>query len=382
MRDERLSIGIVGLGRFIEIAHMPCYYASPYADRIRVAAICDLDAGRLAEIGDRHGIAGRFTDAREMLRRADLDAVVVATPDHAHTAIAMAAIEAGKHVLVEKPLAMSTAECRGLADAARRHRVRLVTDFHKRFDPAHQDARDRIRDGQVGELQMGIAWMQDVISVPAGGFFRSDLAARSSPNWFLGVHFYDLLRFLTELEPAEVRATGYRQVLPARGIDTYDAIKADVVMASGASVSFNLSWNLPDAAPILTRQGIYLQFTCGDIDINSSERGYAVTTNERYRFVNPLFLRKTERGLLGYGIESIGEHLMEFRTLGGPEGDARYDALERERPSGLDGLWATAMAEAVDRSLARGTARAEGAVRVGAVVDLRAEFADALPGRS
>jgi len=379
MSEERLSIGVVGLGRFIEIAHLPCYYESPYADRIRVAGICDINEERLKRIGDDYRIAGRFTDAREMLARAEIDAVVVATPDHAHTATARAAIEAGKHVLVEKPLAMSTAECRALADAARRRRVRLITDFHKRLDPAHQDARGRIRRGEVGELQFGIAWMQDAISVPAGGFFRSDLASRSSPNWFLGVHFYDLLRFLTDLDPAEVRATGYRQVLPARGIDTYDAIKADFVMANGASVSFNVSWNLPDAAPLLTRQGVYLQFTEGDMDINSSERGYALTTKERYRFVNPLFLRKTDRGHLGYGIESIGEALLEFLSLKGPDREARYEAFEAARPSGIAGLWATAMAEAVDRSLARGIARPDGAVRVGTIVDLRAEFRDALP---
>ena len=62
MRQETLAIGVVGLGRFIEIAHMPCYFESPYADRIHVAAVCDVNPSRLDEMGARYGIAARFTD--------------------------------------------------------------------------------------------------------------------------------------------------------------------------------------------------------------------------------------------------------------------------------------------------------------------------------
>jgi predicted dehydrogenase len=370
MAQEKLRLGIVGLGRFVEIAHLPAYFESAYRELVEVAAICDLDPARVAAVGDAYRIPGRFTDHRAMLAGTELDAVAVVTPDHAHTQIVLDAIAAGTHVLVEKPLTMKAGEAARIVAAARDAGVAVIVDFHKREDPCHAEARDRIARGEYGSLQFGWAWMQDVLSVAAGGFFKSDLAARSSPNWFLGVHFYDLVCFLAGLEPREVRAVGYRQVLAARGIATYDAIKADFLFETGAAVSVFTSWNLPDTAPLLTRQGLYLQFSAGDVEIDSARRGFVATSASGYRLVNPMFLRNTPRGRAGYGIESIGEAMRLFLALERGGAEPREEAIAA---SGLatarDGLRATLMGEGVDRSLAGG--RTEDGVVVGVPVDLR-----------
>ncbi len=366
MADGRLKIGVVGLGTFVEIAHFPAYLESPYRDFIEVAAICDLNCARLTAIGEKYGVARRFTDHKAMLAEAALDAVVVVTPDHAHTAVVLDAIAAGKDVLVEKPLTMKTSEARAIVQAADRAGRLVITDFHKREDPCHQEARTRFMRGDYGPFQFGWAWMQDVINVAAGGFFKSDLAQRSSPNWFLGVHFYDLLCFLTGGVPVEVRATGYRHVLAARGIRTYDAVKADFVFADGAAVSVATSWNLPDAAPFVTRQGVYLQCATGDLEVDSSRRGFAATAEAGYRFVNPMFLRQTPRGYAGYGVESIGEALRVF--LARARGESGVPAQAAHFATAREGLTATLMAEGVDLSLARG--RKEEYADVGAPVVL------------
>ena len=368
MSGEKVRIGVVGLGAFVEIAHMPTYFDSAYSELVEVAAICDLNAARLAKIGDAYRIKARFGDHRAMLAGADLDAVVVATPDHAHTQVVLDAIAAGKDVLVEKPLAMRTTEARAIVEASERAGVLVLVDFHKREDPCHAEARARIENGDYGALQFGWVWMQDVIRVAAGGFFHSDLAARSSPNWFLGTHFYDCIRFLTGAEPVEVRAAGYRQELAARGIDTLDAVKADFVFSRGEAVSFFTSWNLPDAAPFLTRQGLYLQFSRGDVEIDSARRGFVETCAHAHRFVNPMFLRRTPRGPAGYGIESIGEALRVFHACKSGDRDEALARVHAQTATAHDGLWATLMAEAVDLSLARG--RREGSVQVGRVVKL------------
>jgi hypothetical protein len=153
-------------------------------------------------------------------------------------------------------------------------------------------------------------------------------------------------------------------VLAARGLRTYDAVKADFGFAGGAAVSVATSWNLPDAAPLITRQGVYLQCAKGDLDIDSSRRGFAATSESEYRFVNPMFLRKTPRGYAGYGVESIGEALRVFhaRVHGKDAVDGAHFATARE------GLTATLMAEGVDRSLAAG--RKEEYADVGAPVVL------------
>jgi predicted dehydrogenase len=220
--------------------------------------------------------------------------------------------------------------------------------------------------GEYGELQFGWAWMQDAIHVAAGGFFKSDLASRSSPNWFLGVHFYDLVCFLTGGDPVEVRATGYRRVLAERGLRTYDAVKADFVFKDGAAVTVATSWNLPDAAPCVTRQGLYLQCAKGDIEIDSARRGFASTSESGYRFVNPMFLRATPRGCLGYGIESIGETLRVFHARA--RGARRAFPAAAHLASAGEALTATLMAEGVDRSLAAG--RKEQYADVGAPIVL------------
>jgi predicted dehydrogenase len=370
MSDTKLRIGVVGLGTFVEIAHMPTYFDSRYSRFLEVAGICDVNADRLKEWGQKYKIAGQYTSLDEMLAKANLDAVTIVTPDHTHTPIALKALAAGCDVLVEKPLAMNVKDCHKIRQAARQYRRRVITDFHKQEDPAHQEARTRVRSGRYGELQFGYVWMQDAITVPAGGFFKTALAAHSSPNWFLGVHFYDCVRFITGLDPWRVKATGYKQVLgPEKGINTYDAIKADVTMNNGAALSFYLSWNLPENIPSLTRQGIYFQFTKGEAHIDTRDRGFFESTYQAgYKAVNPMFLRDTLHGKAGYGCESIGEALHEFYQLK-LANRANYAEVEAQHSSAINGFYATLTGQAVDSSLSQGQSLQGGQVVIGKEVD-------------
>ncbi len=349
---------------------MPTYFDSRYSRFIEVAGLCDVNADRLKEWGQKYKVTGQYTSLDEMLAKGNLDAVVVVTPDHTHTPITVKALEAGCDVLVEKPLAMNVKDCHQIRQAAIKNSRRVITDFHKREDPAHQEARSRVQAGRYGDLQFGYVWMQDSITVPAGGFFKTSLAAHSSPNWFLGVHFYDCVRFITGLAPWRVKATGYKQVLgPERGVNTYDAIKADVTMNNGAALSFYLSWNLPENIPSLTRQGIYFQFAKGETYIDTRDRGFFESTYQAgYKAVNPMFLRDTEHGKSGYGCESIGEALREFHDLKCADRAGLAD-LEKKHPSGMNGFYATLTGQAVDASLAQGQTLRGGQVVIGSQID-------------
>jgi predicted dehydrogenase len=369
-KDTKLRMGVVGLGRYVEIAHMPTYFESPYSSFIEVSALCDVSPERLKEWQKRYGVGAGYTDYQKMLADVPLDAVVVVTPDHLHTEIVCQSLAAGCDVLVEKPLACNIVECHRIIRSARQYRRRVITDFHKRFDPAHQEARTRIvQDRKYGQLQFGYVWMQDTIAIPAPGFFKSNFAEKSSPVWFLGVHFFDLIRFITAMEPIELRATGYRQVLAGMGINTFDAVKSDVIFNNGASISFCLSWNLPEGAPSLTTQGLYLQFERGDLKIDTRDRGMYELSDEGYKAVNPMFTRRTERGYAGYGHESIGEALLSFLQLKCSD-RADYLAQEQADPSGLDGFYATLIAEATHESLQRGRVISGGEVFLGRQINL------------
>ncbi len=364
MSNDKLRFGLVGLGRFVEIAHLPCYFETAYSDHITLAAICDLNEERLKEFAPQCRGAETFTDHRKMFAEAELDAAVVVTPDHAHTRVVLDALEAGLDVLVEKPLTMVTAEAVEIVEKARQLGRAVIVDFHKRYDPVHLALRERVLAGHYGAVQTAYSWMQDEITVPCGGFFRSDLAARSSPVWFLGVHFFDAMRFITGLEPIEVRATAYKDEVPAQGVDTYDAVKADFIMNNGANFTFVASWNLPKGAPALTVQGLTLQCAKGHVTLDTTDRGWRDLSSEGNRCINPNFLHKLGRNYRGYAVESPGEGLMEIaahrRNPVDPSDDPDLFAL--------NGLYATLMGQAVDASLAAGTTLRDGHALIGSTI--------------
>lgn len=366
MSNQKLRFGLVGLGRFVEIAHLPCYYETAYSDKLELAGICDLSEERLAEFAPKCPGATTYTDHKKMFAEAGLDAVAIVTPDHAHTRIVLDALDAGLDVLVEKPLCMLTSEAVDIVEKAREKKRAVIVDFHKRFDPVHLALRERVLSGHYGVVQSTYSWMQDEITVPVGTFFKSDLAAKSSPVWFLGVHFFDVMRFITGLEPVEVRATAYKDEVAAQGVDTLDAVKADFIMTGGASFSFVVSWNLPKGAPALTVQGMTLQCSKGYITLDTTDRGWRDLSSEGNRCINPNFLHKLGDHYRGYAVESPGEGLMEILRH-------RTEPLNPdEHPDtfGMNGLVATLMGNAVDASIAGGTPMRDGHAIVGKTINI------------
>lgn len=118
----------------------------------QLVAVCDLDAERAAKVvGDARGV-DVMTSLDEVLARADVDAVAIATPANTHRAIAMAALEAGKHVLVEKPLASSVAEAAEMVQAAADRGLTLMCDHTYCYTPVVQRIRDIVHSGELGDI--------------------------------------------------------------------------------------------------------------------------------------------------------------------------------------------------------------------------------------
>jgi predicted dehydrogenase len=289
-----------------------------------------------------------------MLAQEDLEAVSIVTPDHLHREIALAALAAGKHVLVEKPLDTTVGGCQEIIAAARDRGRLLMVDFHKRYDPYHTGMRQMIAAGKLGHIEYGYAHMEDRIEVSRD--WCGPWAAQSSPAWFLGVHFYDLARFVMGgSKGVRVYATGVKQKLAALGIDTYDSIQAKVEFDNGAHITFDTSWVLPGGFEAIVNQGIRLVGTEGMIECDSQDRGMrSVTTAEGQATHNYGFIREhTDRHgrtlYQGYGIESIQHfgHLVNALLDG-----AGLDELE-DHPTGEDGLEATRIAAGVHESISR-----------------------------
>jgi len=136
---DRLKVGVVGAGVIAQVMHLN--YLRELSDRFETVALCDISDENVTNNADRYDIPKRYTDWREMLTDADIDAVFILTSG-SHAPIAIAAANAGKHVLVEKPMCFSVAEGLEMKSAADAAGVTLMVAYPKRYDPAFERFRD------------------------------------------------------------------------------------------------------------------------------------------------------------------------------------------------------------------------------------------------
>jgi predicted dehydrogenase len=150
---SEVRIGLVGAGRIAQAAHLP---ALARADGATLVAVCDASAALARGVAARYGVPA-YTSAGEMLARPDVDAVLVAVPDRLHLPLAAEALRAGKHVLVEKPLAGTPGDAGELADLAARSGLVLQVGAMKRHDPGVEHAAEAIRT-RIGRVTSASIW--------------------------------------------------------------------------------------------------------------------------------------------------------------------------------------------------------------------------------
>ena len=145
---KKIGIGIIGCGGITLQNHLPGLALCPDT---QVVALCDNDAATLERARQSTGVAVTSTNYQDIVQRDDVHAVIVATPNFTHAPIALAATAQSKHVLCEKPLAMSYAEAKQMADAADKAGVRHMTAFTYRFVPAMQYLSHLVKRGDLGQ---------------------------------------------------------------------------------------------------------------------------------------------------------------------------------------------------------------------------------------
>jgi predicted dehydrogenase len=350
----RARIGIIGLGTF-GLNHLRTFRQLSWRGEAELVAGCDINDKALEQrLGEFQFTP--YTDFREMLASENLDGVTVVTPDAYHREAVLAAAEAGCHVLCEKPLDVTVAGCQEMIAACEGAGVLLQVDFHKRYDEYHLAMRGKIAAGDLGRIQYGYSHMEDRVEVPRDWF--PGWAKSSSPAWFLGIHFYDLTRFLMDADGRRVFATGRRYHLAGLGVETWDSITALVEFTNGATVCFDTSWILTEGFPAIVNQGIRLVGTAGALECDSQDRGtwtYCADDHPVAQTHNKSFLRmrRDRQGREiweGYGIESIADFAYNVNHV--LDGASVADLTDYA--SGRDGLEATRIAAAVHESLETG----------------------------
>lgn len=210
MSRAPVRVGLVGCGR-IARTHARYVQSLPTANLV---AVCDPVETAASAMAKEFGVAGSFGDLRTMIGEGDIEAVHVLTPPATHGEVAIAAMEAGAHVLVEKPLALNRAEADAMVAVARRTGRTLAVDHNRWFDPVIQRARDLLASGRLGEL-VGVdvvqgAAVDEVRATAAGGRadWRSDLPGGAMHD--LAPHPAYLLRnFVGPI--SDVRVCGVRR---------------------------------------------------------------------------------------------------------------------------------------------------------------------------
>lgn len=185
--------GILGAG---DIARKQTARAIGAARNARLAAVLRRDLAAARAFADEFGAERAYDQIDALLADPDVDAVYIATPVHLHAEHTLAAARAGKHVLVEKPMALSTAECDAMLAACRAAGVRLMMCYYQRFNARHQKVRELVAQGAIGQVTMAQARQVFLYPAEAGNWRQDPARGGGGALMDVGVHCIDTLRFI------------------------------------------------------------------------------------------------------------------------------------------------------------------------------------------
>jgi myo-inositol 2-dehydrogenase/D-chiro-inositol 1-dehydrogenase len=259
MADVRL--GVIGLG------FMGGRWARAVAEHAgaRLAVVSDVREEVARQWGERFG-ATVVLDPLEAAAHPELDGVAVCTPEHLHTAAALAAIDAGKAVMIEKPLAHTVAEAERIREGAVDQGVPVLAGHILRFDPRYAAVRQAIESGAIGAVQ---AVRSERIGLVSD---QQVLGGRTSIALYYGVHEFDLCRWYAgEVEAIwAARSTG---IVAGHGYAVEDLYSVGLRFASGAHGTSMVGWCLPPATPGYGIAGITVIGEHGLLRVAQGEAG-------------------------------------------------------------------------------------------------------------
>jgi predicted dehydrogenase len=234
--SDRIGVGVIGVGR------MGAFHAEVLArlPEARLVGVADVNPDAARRMGEELEIFWTG-DPEALLARRDLEAVVVAVPSRRHVETVGLALRAGRHVLCEKPLALTLEETETVAVAARRAGVILQVGFMRRFDPGYRRARERIAAGAVGRPTLFKSLQFDAGPPPPS---IKDPAQSGGILVDMGIHEFDLGRWMLGDEIVAVQAQGAALLdAETRRLGDADTVVVNLVFASGALGSVELSRN-------------------------------------------------------------------------------------------------------------------------------------------
>jgi len=251
---KTLKVGVIGVGG-IARAHFPGWEQCPLTEMI---AFADVNPQVLKEQAKAHGIKRTYTEPLELIADKDIDIVDICTPNMYHTPLTVAALEAGKHVICEKPLAPKPADIRKMIKARDKAKKLLMTAQHFRFSPTAQALKAEIDTGRLGEVYHARSWMLRRSGAPTRPGFIQKKHSGGGPCIDIGVHILDLTLWMMGFPPP-VAVSGVTQnrlsqlpgafsnwggPIPQKDWDVEEFAAAFVRFATGGTLILEVSWLL------------------------------------------------------------------------------------------------------------------------------------------
>ncbi|MFO0906072.1 MAG: Gfo/Idh/MocA family oxidoreductase [Pirellulales bacterium] len=350
MKVNRLRAGMVGMGMIFDETYRP-FFENVHAKGLydRRFGLCEVE---LAAVASRTGsraeayraaAAGKVAEfqsfrephATQSLLDSGVDFACVATPDDRHFESSKAVLEAGKHLLLEKPSVLSLAELDELQRIAVERGVLAKVVYHKLFDPDHKKLRTLVHDGLLNHVNNGYCSLLEPKQI-SGAQFAEWIHGRN-PGTYVAVHYIKLIDFTFGGRLIAVSCSGQRGLVgPAQG-PTWDSTQLRLMYQydDGREAAFDIhtSWVTPDNFPGYVEQEVQFRFDNGVWNCHSRKRGVECTIEGQTPFslkttmnnhYNGKFVEPTgERAQRGYGIEVIEQFVREvgFVEFGGPESD-------------------------------------------------------------
>lgn len=239
---EKLRVAVIGTGN-ISRAHLNAYRDNP---NVEIYALCDISEERVKKAGEEYGVTRLFTDKDEMLKLKEIDAVSVTTWNSQHAPCTIAALNAGKHVICEKPMATSVAEAIAMKEAAEKNGKILMIGFVRRFGQDMALIKDFHKANNLGELYYAKASYVRRNGFP-GGWFGEKERSGGGPLVDLGVHIIDFVRYaMGNPKPVQAYGVTYQKLFDRKNLKA----RREYVAASATE---NDIYNVEDMASALIK---------------------------------------------------------------------------------------------------------------------------------
>ncbi len=265
---ERLRIGVIGLGWFGEI-HCETIVGVP---SLELAALCTRTPERLAAMAAKFGVAKTYRDYHDLLADPEIDAVAIATMWDQHTEPALAALAAGKHVFLEKPMASTVPDCKAIIAAAADAKGILQIGHICRFNPRYRMAKQAIERGDIGR----IVSLSSRRNIPAA--WTPEILNKIGPIVGDAIHDTDLMLWFT----GDRIVSTYAQTVDVRGLVNPDIGQTMYRFAGGASATLETVWCMPEKTPFAIDERMTIIGTEGFLHIQDTFPNLGVVSSEGF----------------------------------------------------------------------------------------------------